>query len=108
MKKIATIIILIALTSIYFLVFYQKNSVPSCASSDVKPKLNTLVRQILNQTSSQKSIQYKVSDIQETKVYKHSRICKSKLNFKDGTNTSISYAVENNKGKTEVRIIPGG
>ncbi len=47
--------------------------------------------------------------MQETKVLEHSRVCKAQLNFKDGTNTSISYAIENNKsGKIEVRIIAGG
>ena len=67
------------------------------------------MKNILGQTSSQKSITFEVIDMRETKVYEHSRICKAKLNFEDGTDTSISYAVERNKlGVTEVRIIPGG
>ena len=108
MKKIAIAIILIISAGVYFLIFNQ-SSIPSCESDSVKPKINTLVKQILGQTSSQKSISFEVVDMQETKVYEHSRVCKAQLNFKDGTNTSISYAVESSKlGKTEVRIIPGG
>ncbi|AXA34360.1 hypothetical protein [Francisella adeliensis] len=106
MKKIATIIILSVVASIYFFVFKQ-NSIPACNSAQIE--VDSLVKNILGQVSSQKDITYKISNIQETKVHEHSRVCKAQLNFKDGTNTSISYAVENNKlGKIEVRIIPGG
>jgi len=108
MKKIALIIIFIIVLGGCFLIFNQSN-IPSCDSDSIKPKINTLVKQILGQTSSQKSITFEVADIQETKVYEHSRICKAQLNFKDGTNTNISYAIESSKlGQTEVRIIPGG
>jgi hypothetical protein len=106
MKKIAIIIILGIAVGVYFLMFNQ-NNIPTCSSAKVK--VSSLVKNILGQTSSQKSITFEVSDIQESIVYEHSRICKAKLNFEDGTNTSISYAVESGKlGQTEVRIIPGG
>ena len=106
MKKIAIIIILGVSAGIYFLIFNQ-NNIPTCSSAKVQ--VSSLVKNILGQTSSQKNITFEVSDMQETKVYEHSRICKAMLHFEDGTNTSISYAVESNKlGKTEVRIIPGG
>lgn len=109
MKKIAIIIILalaVIVTLVYFLVSNQ-NSIPRCSSA--KSQVSSLVKDILGQESSQKNITYKVADIHETKTYDHSRICKAKLNFKDGTDTSISYAVEIDKqGKTAVRIIPGG
>ncbi|MGQ4003539.1 hypothetical protein QIW57_02040 [Francisellaceae bacterium CB52] len=106
MKKIAVIIILAIVVVFYFLVFNQ-NNIPACNSA--KSQVSSLVKNILGQTSSQKSITFEVVDMQETKVYEHSRICKAKLNFEDGTDTSISYAVERNKlGVTEVRIIPGG
>ena len=106
MKKIAIIIILGISVGVYFLVFNQ-NSIPTCNS--VKTKVGSLVKNILEQTSSQKNITFEVVDMQETKIDEHSRICKAQLNFEDNTNTSILYAVESNKlGKTEVRIIPGG
>jgi hypothetical protein len=106
MKKIAIVIILAVAAGGYFFVFNQ-NSIPTCDSAEVQ--VSSLVKKILGQTSSQKSIKFEVVDMQETKVYEHSRVCKAQLDFEDGTDTSISYAVERNKlGKTEVRIIPGG
>ena len=106
MKKIALIIILMAAVGGYILIFNQ-NNMPSCDSSLIKPKINTLVKQILGQTKSQSSITFGVSDIQQSKSYQHSRICSAKLNFKDGTSTKVSYAIEINKNsKVEIRMIP--
>lgn len=105
MKKIASAIILLSIGGIYFLVFHTQNNIPSCPSA--KPQVNSLVKKILGQVESQKNIKYQISDIHEDKVYKHSRLCKAKLNFADGTDTNIIYTVRyDKKNNIAVEIIP--